>query len=156
MNRFPGMFQNPSVLSLTAIRFRRHSRWLRLVAGLVISASLTGCTHWVSQAPAPAPLTGRPPALRLVTWDGSTLILDRGFRLERDTVFGPAHANSTVSRSPVAVPVADVRKFQIRKVDPLATTFAVAAGTGVVVLVIGAATAPSDKGAYRFLGCTGC
>lgn len=102
----------------------RPPRLRRRAIAVVVAVALGGCTTWARQ-PVPQPGEDRFLAgpVYVTRADGSTVILDN-VTLSADSVVGRERA---AARARVALAIAEVRRMETQRADPL--------GTAAVVLV---------------------
>ena len=120
---------------------RRAILWIGLVAMLTSS----GCYKWKPIEPSP-PSTAQLAAedeLRIHLDDGTEMTLRSRIHVARDTLFGYTRAASPYAqtdREEIGIPMADIRRIEVRRGDTLATTGFI---LGAIVVVPGVALAIS-------------
>lgn len=113
---------------------------------LLTAGAAPACTHWARSDSPAADLveTTHPGRIRVTRLDGRTIVLSAP-RIVGDSLVGIAqHAGSGARPVPYALPVADVRAVDTRRVK-VGATIAVAAGLGVTAAVIIAAAAANNS-----------
>ena len=108
------------------------------------------CTHWEVQSVSPQQVleTRHPEKIRVTRTDRTELVLSQP-RIESDTLYGVSGGSSRGGGQGTAegIPLADVSRVAISRVDPAATAGLVV-GSGAVVfgiiVVIALATIPED------------
>ncbi|HET7460358.1 MAG TPA: hypothetical protein VFJ82_03885 [Longimicrobium sp.] len=113
----------------------------RLALAVPLMAALGACATW-SRRPAPAApheqfLAG---PVRVTRADGSPLVLDR-VTFGPDSVIGREHARP---HGRVAIPAAEVRKVEGRRVDPLRTSGVAVVSLAALVAVCAAFLVHTD------------
>lgn len=105
-------------------------RYFKVV--LFILLTVGACHSWSpTQVPAPArPLEGNPQEARVTRTDGSVILLRSPF-VKGDTLVGFTDLRAASTADRVAIPVAEIRTVQTRKVNILGTT--------ALLLIVGAA-----------------
>jgi hypothetical protein len=121
------------------------NRIQRAIAGVCIVAYLSGCTGWHTvPAAGPMPVSERPRSLRLTLRDSQRLEL-RKARVVGDSVIGEKviATGHGFKSTRVAVAVTDIRQFEDRRVNTLATVAAAVAAVAVALFIAVAVAAQS-------------
>ena len=100
----------------------RHLGFHHLSIALALVLSLSGCSSWHSANVTPAQLLDDDPPdrVRVTKPDGTTLVLEHP-QLLGDTLYGAAARNAGSRGDTVAVPLADLRKVEVRQPNGLKT-----------------------------------
>ncbi|MGD2155149.1 MAG: hypothetical protein PVG79_17925, partial [Gemmatimonadales bacterium] len=111
----------------------------RVLILFVLAAWLASCTTWKAARQSPEAVLGReepPTRIRVTRSDNSKLELYNPW-IANDTLFGyRAEPSSPAYKLPeIAIPVEDVKRVALRKVDVVGTVF-IAAALGVTYLII--------------------
>ena len=116
-------------------------RWFLLPFTLVYWVGMTSCTHWSEpKSPVESVISEKhPKKIRVTTVDGWVAELQSP-SIESDTLFGlgwPAEKEGVAQQ--LKVPLADVKRVEVRSTDVVPTVFLAAGVTLLLVTVIGAA-----------------
>jgi hypothetical protein len=106
-----------------ASNFIRHAR--RAILAAACPLLLGGCMGWTDR-PAPTPAASRiiPGPVRLTRADGSAVVLADAI-IRDDSIMGAPNHNPDAG---VSLPLSDVRKVEVRRIDVASTTWAVLLG----------------------------
>jgi hypothetical protein len=114
---------------------------------VLVFAYLSACTKWQVQQVSPQQLLaqGQPEKLRISLPDNTEVVLQRP-EIRGDSVYGVRDESGLRPGGPrrppshgthAALPLADVEKVEVRKIDPITTGLLVGVGVAAGVFVIG-------------------
>jgi hypothetical protein len=113
----------------------------RLLLAIPLAAALGACSTW---KPAPMPAPSRDEAMsgpvRVTRTEGSRVVLDF-VKVDRDSLVGNAHAEP---HGRVAIPAAEVRRMERRRVSAAATGALVLLSLAAAVAVVAAFFSHTD------------
>ena len=126
----------------------REARASRIAAGWTLGAFLISCTAWHEKRPPQDYVRKEAPRQARVTHsDGSVSTLE-ATSVRRDSLIGvaPPGRGSSGATQPVSVPLADVRKLEVRETDTLKTVALVGGLILLGAIVVTAALASAAIG----------
>lgn len=110
----------------------RHSA----LALLLIVSLVSACTHWATvNGPVDRIVRDREPKRMLVTRSNNSVVEIEMPRISGDSLVGFARMLYENSRVRVAIPLEDIKRVQVRAIEPFGT-FAIVAGLGITVAAI--------------------